>query len=62
MTLDDDLLLEALMEQEIRLQFKRFDSEDALQLGLMLIDMCKKENKVVVIDITKWASTFLLCF
>ncbi len=52
MTIDYNQLLEELMEQELKLQFTRFDSEDALKLGLMLVDMAREGNKVVAIDIT----------
>ncbi|KAI9322092.1 hypothetical protein BX666DRAFT_2016925 [Dichotomocladium elegans] len=45
-------LLSTLLEQENRLQFTSFSSEDALQLGLSIIDHAKPFNKPIVVDIT----------
>lgn len=52
MDMDYDQLLEELVEQEKRLQFKCFNSEDALNLGLMIIQMAKDTGKIIAIDIT----------
>ena len=41
----------ALEEQEQRLVFKRFSYQDAWQLGCLLVDMARKRNAPLVIDI-----------
>lgn len=50
--MDYDQLYQELEEQEKRLQFKKFNSEVALEIGLMLIELAKKDHKKVTIDIT----------
>lgn len=45
-------LLPQLLEQEERLQFSKFNSDDALKLGLKLIEKAKAYPKPVVVDIT----------
>ncbi|KAF7726441.1 hypothetical protein EC973_008775 [Apophysomyces ossiformis] len=44
--------LNALLEQEAELQFTRFSSEDALNLGLLLLENGKSYTRPIVIDIT----------
>lgn len=44
--------LDIIRLQEEKCQFTRFNSEDALQLGLLLIENVKPYKKSVVIDIT----------
>lgn len=44
-------LLETLLEQEKTLQFSEFNSNTALELGLLLINKAKQGNKKVAIDI-----------
>jgi uncharacterized protein (UPF0303 family) len=45
-------LLEIILLQEEKCQFTSFTSEDALNLGLLLIENVKPYEKPVVIDIT----------
>lgn len=49
---DYSTLLPQLLEQEERLQFTKFNSDDALSLGLKLIENAKAYSKPVVVDIT----------
>ena len=48
---DIKALLQELLEQEERCQFTQFTSEDALQLGLLLIKNGKSYTRPIVIDI-----------
>lgn len=48
----DELLLE-LQKQEDELQFDSFSNEDAISIGLALVDMAKKEALPITIDITR---------
>ncbi|KAI7880142.1 hypothetical protein K492DRAFT_162880, partial [Lichtheimia hyalospora FSU 10163] len=45
-------LCATLLEQEAKLQFNKFTSEDALQLGLKLIENAKAYTRPVVVDIS----------
>jgi uncharacterized protein (UPF0303 family) len=45
-------LLPQLLEQEERLQFTKFGSDDALALGLKVIENAKAFDRPVVVDIT----------
>ncbi|PKM51166.1 MAG: hypothetical protein CVV02_08450 [Firmicutes bacterium HGW-Firmicutes-7] len=45
-------LLEELIEQERVLQFKKFNSQTALTIGLLLVDKAREGNKMIAIDIT----------
>ncbi|PKM93880.1 MAG: hypothetical protein CVU84_13300 [Firmicutes bacterium HGW-Firmicutes-1] len=45
-------LLDELIEQEKELQFKKFNSETAFTLGILLVEKAKEGNKNVAIDIT----------
>lgn len=46
------LELQELLDQEQRLQFKRFTSEDALKLGLAILKNAEPYGRPVVIDIS----------
>lgn len=48
-----DEILKELEEQELSLQFTEFSNETALKIGLLLIEKAKKDNKVIVIDISR---------
>lgn len=45
-------LVKSIILQEEKCQFNQFTSEDALKLGLLLIENAKPSKKSVVIDIT----------
>lgn len=47
-----DRIYEELLEQENTLQFSKFDSKEALKLGMLLVEKAKSEGKNVAIDIT----------
>ncbi|MBN1524973.1 MAG: hypothetical protein JW904_10840 [Spirochaetales bacterium] len=44
--------LQKLLQQAEELQFLQFTSEDALNIGMMLIDKAKKNALAITIDIT----------
>lgn len=46
-------LMETITNQEEILQFDCFNNEDALRLGLIIVDNAKKHNKKITIDITR---------
>jgi len=46
-------MLKELEEQERLLQFTEFSNETALRIGMMLAEKAKKENKIIVIDISR---------
>jgi uncharacterized protein (UPF0303 family) len=48
-----DELLKEIEEQEKRLRFDSFTNDDALTIGLMLIEKAKEENKKIAIDIVR---------
>lgn len=48
----DELLIE-LNKQEEDLQFDSFSNEDAINIGLALLDAAKQESLPIVIDITR---------
>jgi len=51
--IDYDSLLKEIETQEKLIQFESFSNERALEIGLMLMEKAKKENKQVSIDITR---------
>jgi len=56
MTVEQDTspeFLAELLNQEKRLAFKKFDNEDAIALGLLLVDLARSRGHPVVIDITR---------
>lgn len=48
-----DEMMQEIDEQEARLRFDSFTNEDALTIGLMLIEKAKEENKRIAIDIVR---------
>lgn len=48
----DELLIE-LQQQEKELQFDSFSNQDAISIGLALVDAAKKDSLPIVIDITR---------
>ncbi len=49
--------LEIIKSQEEKLVFKSFSNEDALEIGLSIIEATKKMNKAVAINIVKNGQT-----
>lgn len=52
---DDDDLLARLLDDEARLVFDRFTNDDALALGLALVEAARAEGAAVTIDIRRGA-------
>ncbi len=46
-------LLEELLSQEEELQFREFRNDDALKLGMKLVDRARSEGKAVTVDICR---------
>ena len=49
----DQELLDALLDQERRLQFDRFDNDDAIALGLALVERGRVDKLAIAIDVTR---------
>jgi len=49
----DQELLESLLDQERRLQFDRFGNEDAIAIGMMLIERGRAEKLPIAVDVTR---------
>ncbi len=50
---DYEALLMKINDQEMKLQFDHFSNDMAHEIGLMLLEVAKKNNKPVAIDITR---------
>ena len=48
-----DLEIRKIEEEEKELQFISFSNDDALNIGLKLIEKARKEQKIITIDITR---------
>lgn len=49
--MDVNQLMESVKKQEELLQFDHFNNEDALNLGMIIVERAKKENLSIVVDI-----------
>ena len=48
-----DEMMKEIDEQEARLRFDSFTNEDALTIGLMLVEKAKEESRKIAIDIAR---------
>lgn len=58
---DYEELLETLLQQEQELQFEAFTNDDALQLGLKLIEAARKKQSGVTVDICRNGQQLFHC-
>ena len=49
----DQELLESLLEQERRLQFDRFANDDAIALGIALLERGRADKLAITVDVTR---------
>ena len=54
-------LLDKLRQQEEELQFRRFDNDTALQIGLRLVELAKAANKAITVDIVRNGQQLFHC-
>lgn len=50
---DYEELLKVITKQEEKLQFDSFNNEDALQLGMLIVNNAKKHSKAITVDISR---------
>lgn len=49
----DEALLETLLDQERRLQFDRFDNDDAFALGMIVVERARTKHFPIAVDVTR---------
>ncbi|HYL19378.1 MAG TPA: heme-degrading domain-containing protein [Burkholderiales bacterium] len=54
-------LLDKLRRQEEELQFRRFDNDTALRIGLRLVELAKAANKAITVDIVRNGQQLFHC-
>jgi uncharacterized protein (UPF0303 family) len=54
-------LLDNLRQQEQEIQFRRFDNDTALRIGLRLVELAKAGNKAITVDIVRNGQQLFHC-
>ena len=58
---DHQQLLDKLRQQEQEIQFRRFDNDTALRIGLRLVELAKAGSKAITVDIVRNGQQLFHC-
>src|SRR2546430_398052 len=59
--IEEETLLTELLDQERRIQFREFSNEQALQIGMRLVEIAMSEGLTVTVDIARNGQQLFHC-